>query len=158
MRRVGHGCLLLCQSPLSSRAPLSYIDLALLMPHGCLHDQVLPIDMLVPCLHIDHAWPGPLAPNFGNMMPQVIKLGAIAAPMFSLKGPAMIEARPGSAVAGWRLEGRGAISCPPSQKKKLINQPSRPAQGKHPPAFPLKHQQKDLRLVLELGQQSGQVL
>lgn len=52
---------------------------------------------------------------------EVISLGAISAPMFSLKGPAMIE-------------------------------------GRHPTAFPLKHQQKDLRLVLELGEASGQAL
>lgn len=30
--------------------------------------------------------------------------------------------------------------------------------GRHPTAFPLKHQQKDLRLVLELGQAAGQEL
>lgn len=49
---------------------------------------------------------------------EAIGLGAIAAPMFALKGPAMSE-------------------------------------GKFPPAFPLKHQQKDLRLVLELAAEEG---
>lgn len=44
----------------------------------------------------------------------VLELGAIANPMFKLKGPAMI-------------------------------------QEKYPPAFPLKHQQKDMRLALALG-------
>lgn len=44
----------------------------------------------------------------------VLELGAIANPMFKLKGPAMIL-------------------------------------GKFPPAFPLKHQQKDMRLALALG-------
>lgn len=44
----------------------------------------------------------------------VLGLGAMACPMFALKGPAM-------------------------------------AQGKYPTAFPLKHQQKDLRLALELA-------
>lgn len=52
----------------------------------------------------------------------VLALGAIACPMFGVKGPAMI------------------------------------ARGDYPPAFPLKHQQKDLRLALELGKQVGQEL
>ena len=47
-------------------------------------------------------------------MIDAIALGAIAAPMFALKGPTMVE-------------------------------------GKFAPAFPLKHQQKDLRLALDLG-------
>ncbi|KAK9806870.1 hypothetical protein WJX72_005566 [[Myrmecia] bisecta] len=51
----------------------------------------------------------------------VVGLGAIAAPMFALKGPAM-------------------------------------AQRKYATAFPLKHQQKDLRLALELGQEVQQPL
>ncbi len=50
----------------------------------------------------------------GKPPPQVIGLGAIAAPMFALKGPTM-------------------------------------ASGSYPPAFPLKHQQKDMRLALALG-------
>jgi 3-hydroxyisobutyrate dehydrogenase-like beta-hydroxyacid dehydrogenase len=45
---------------------------------------------------------------------RVLSLGAMANPLFALKGPAM-------------------------QK------------GSFPPAFPLKHQQKDMRLALELG-------
>ena len=45
---------------------------------------------------------------------QVLGLGAVAAPMFALKGPQMI-------------------------------------QRNYPPAFPLKHQQKDMRLALALG-------
>jgi glyoxylate/succinic semialdehyde reductase len=49
---------------------------------------------------------------------EVASLGAIACPMFALKGPAMVERR-------------------------------------YPPAFPLKHQQKDLRLALELAQAAG---
>lgn len=48
---------------------------------------------------------------------EAIGLGAIAAPMFALKGPSMTKAS-------------------------------------FPPAFPLKHQQKDLRLALELAAQS----
>lgn len=51
----------------------------------------------------------------------IIGLGAIAAPMFALKGPLM-------------------------------------TQGKYDPAFPLKHQQKDMRLALELGQEVHQSL
>jgi glyoxylate/succinic semialdehyde reductase len=49
---------------------------------------------------------------------QVLSLGAIANPMFALKGPSMTK-------------------------------------REFPPAFPLKHQQKDLRLALELGHQVG---
>lgn len=52
---------------------------------------------------------------------EVIKLGAIAAPMFGLKGPSM------------------------SQRTYL-------------PAFPLKHQQKDMRLAIALGDKLGQAL
>jgi glyoxylate/succinic semialdehyde reductase len=46
----------------------------------------------------------------------VLSLGAIANPMFALKGPAI-------------------------------------SKRSFPPAFPLKHQQKDMRLALELGAQ-----
>jgi glyoxylate/succinic semialdehyde reductase len=49
---------------------------------------------------------------------EVASLGAIANPMFALKGPAMVERR-------------------------------------YPTAFPLKHQQKDLRLALELAKEAG---
>mmetsp|Transcript_6601 Transcript_6601/g.19038 ORF Transcript_6601/g.19038 Transcript_6601/m.19038 type:complete len:393 (+) Transcript_6601:177-1355(+) len=52
---------------------------------------------------------------------EAMGLGAIAAPMFALKGPTMVK-------------------------------------GSFAPAFPLKHQQKDLRLVLELAEQLGQDL
>eukprot|EP00850_Spirogloea_muscicola_P006019 SM000028S10113 [mRNA] locus=s28:409918:412579:- [translate_table: standard] len=52
---------------------------------------------------------------------EVVSQGAIAAPMFALKGPAMLKAS-------------------------------------YPPAFPLKHQQKDLRLALELGVEVAQPL
>lgn len=45
---------------------------------------------------------------------EVISLGAMSCPMFSLKGPAMVE-------------------------------------GNFPPAFPLKHQHKDIRLAMELA-------
>lgn len=48
----------------------------------------------------------------------VLDLGAIANPMFKLKGPAMI-------------------------------------QNNYPPAFPLKHQQKDMRLALALGDENA---
>lgn len=48
----------------------------------------------------------------------VLDLGAIANPMFKLKGPAMIK-------------------------------------GSYPPAFPLKHQQKDMRLALALGDENA---
>ncbi|PNW82258.1 hypothetical protein CHLRE_06g278148v5 [Chlamydomonas reinhardtii] len=51
----------------------------------------------------------------------VVGLGAIAAPMFALKGPAM-------------------------------------AARAYAPAFPLKHQQKDMRLALALGDEVGQPL
>lgn len=51
-------------------------------------------------------------------MLEVVKLGAIAAPMFALKGPAMAE-------------------------------------RSYPTAFPLKHQQKDMRLALALGDSLG---
>lgn len=51
----------------------------------------------------------------------VVGLGAIAAPMYALKGPAM-------------------------------------AKNHFPTAFPLKHQQKDLRLALALGDKSEQPL
>jgi glyoxylate/succinic semialdehyde reductase len=45
---------------------------------------------------------------------EVLSLGAMANPMFAVKGPAVVE-------------------------------------RSYPPAFPLKHQQKDLRLALALG-------
>ncbi|XP_068665577.1 glyoxylate/succinic semialdehyde reductase 1-like [Aristolochia californica] len=48
----------------------------------------------------------------------VLDLGAIANPMFKLKGPTMIK-------------------------------------GSYPPAFPLKHQQKDMRLALALGDENA---
>ncbi|XP_039845658.1 glyoxylate/succinic semialdehyde reductase 1-like isoform X1 [Panicum virgatum] len=48
----------------------------------------------------------------------VLDLGAIANPMFKLKGPAML-------------------------------------QGSYSPAFPLKHQQKDMRLALALGDENA---
>jgi glyoxylate/succinic semialdehyde reductase len=48
----------------------------------------------------------------------VLNLGAMACPMFALKGPAMVE-------------------------------------GKYPTAFPLKHQQKDLKYALELAEEVG---
>ena len=51
----------------------------------------------------------------------VIGLGAIACPMYALKGPAM-------------------------------------TQGKYPTAFPLKHQQKDLRLALAAADAAAQPL
>ena len=57
--------------------------------------------------------PPPLAP--------ARSLGAIAAPMFALKGPTMVE-------------------------------------GAYAPAFPLKHQLKDLRLALKLGDELGRGL
>ena len=52
---------------------------------------------------------------------EILGLGAIANPMFALKGPAIMA-------------------------------------HAYPPAFPLKHQQKDLRLALALGEQLGQPL
>lgn len=54
-------------------------------------------------------------------MLDVVALGAIASPMFALKGPQMIK-------------------------------------GNYPPAFPLKHQQKDLRLALAAADAKGQPL
>jgi len=50
---------------------------------------------------------------------EVLELGAIATPMFKMKGPSMIG-------------------------------------GKYPTAFPLKHQQKDMRLALALGDEVAQ--
>lgn len=55
----------------------------------------------------------------GNDILDVLKEGALNCPMYSLKGPAMLE-------------------------------------GKYPTAFPLKHQQKDVRLAIGLGDQLGQ--
>jgi len=52
---------------------------------------------------------------------EVVSLGAIAAPMFALKGPTMVE-------------------------------------GAYAPAFPLKHQLKDMKLALQLGHQLGRGL
>jgi len=52
---------------------------------------------------------------------EVLGLGAMANPMFSLKGPSLM-------------------------------------QREYPPAFPLKHQQKDLRLAIALGDDLGQPL
>eukprot|EP00197_Chlamydomonas_leiostraca_P011313 CAMPEP_0202865804 /NCGR_PEP_ID=MMETSP1391-20130828/6361_1 /ASSEMBLY_ACC=CAM_ASM_000867 /TAXON_ID=1034604 /ORGANISM="Chlamydomonas leiostraca, Strain SAG 11-49" /LENGTH=322 /DNA_ID=CAMNT_0049545681 /DNA_START=91 /DNA_END=1059 /DNA_ORIENTATION=- len=51
----------------------------------------------------------------------VLGLGAIAAPMFAMKGPSMMA-------------------------------------HKYAPAFPLKHQQKDMRLAIQLGDQHAQTL
>ena len=53
----------------------------------------------------------------GTDLLSVLELGAIANPMFKMKGPGMLKG------------------------------------GPYPPAFPLKHQQKDLRLALALGDQ-----
>lgn len=57
----------------------------------------------------------------GNDILEVLKEGALNCPMYSLKGPQMLE-------------------------------------GKYAPAFPLKHQQKDVRLAVALGDQLGQPL
>ena len=65
---------------------------------------------------------------------EVVSLGAVAAPMFALKGPAMAEAVSSEERA--------------SEKKK-------DALARFPPAFPLKHQRKDLRLALELAAETG---
>jgi len=51
---------------------------------------------------------------------EILGLGAMACPLFALKGPAMCE-------------------------------------GRYPTAFPLKHQQKDLRLAIELADEVGSV-
>jgi glyoxylate/succinic semialdehyde reductase len=56
-----------------------------------------------------------------RLLPQVLSLGAMANPMFSLKGPALML-------------------------------------RDYPPAFPLKHQQKDLRLAIALGDKLQQSL
>ena len=61
----------------------------------------------------------------------VVALGAVAAPMFALKGPAMADA----------VSERGG----PSREKAL---------ARFAPAFPLKHQRKDLRLALELAEET----
>ncbi|KAK1297918.1 hypothetical protein QJS10_CPB14g01415 [Acorus calamus] len=54
-----------------------------------------------------------------NVLVEVVSQGAISAPMFSMKGPSMV-------------------------------------QSKYPPAFPLKHQQKDMRLALGLAESVSQ--
>ncbi|KAL6762565.1 6-phosphogluconate dehydrogenase [Haematococcus lacustris] len=54
---------------------------------------------------------------------EVLGLGAVAAPMFAMKGPAMIQ-----------------------------------SDSSFPPAFPLKHQQKDMRLAITLGDELAQPL
>ena len=59
----------------------------------------------------------------------VVSLGAMAAPMFALKGPAMAEA--------------------------VTEKGSKDPLSRFPPAFPLKHQRKDLRLALELAAETG---
>ena len=48
----------------------------------------------------------------------------------------------------------GAIASPLTRMKG----PGIAAGGPFPPAFPLKHQQKDLRLALALGDEHGQAL
>jgi len=57
----------------------------------------------------------------GSDIMDVIKEGALTCPMYSLKGPKMLE-------------------------------------GDFAPAFPLKHQQKDVRLAIGLGEEVGQAL
>lgn len=69
----------------------------------------------------------------GSDLLEVVSLGAVAAPMFALKGPAMAEAV---------SEAGGKGSSKTNKKDPL---------ARFPPAFPLKHQRKDLRLALELG-------
>ncbi|KAI6690156.1 hypothetical protein NL676_026984 [Syzygium grande] len=54
-----------------------------------------------------------------NVLVEVVSQGAISAPMYSVKGPSMV-------------------------------------QSQYPPAFPLKHQQKDLRLALGLAESVSQ--
>jgi hypothetical protein len=56
--------------------------------------------------------------DWGAGGPQVVGQGAIAAPMFALKGPSMIK-------------------------------------GSYPPAFALKHQQKDIRLALAMAEDNA---
>jgi len=65
----------------------------------------------------------------------VVALGAVAAPMFSLKGPAMAEAV--------------------SEVKRTKQKDDKATTTRFPPAFPLKHQRKDLRLALELASECG---
>lgn len=48
------------------------------------------------------------------------------------------------------IVGEGAIACPMFALKGPLM-----AKGSFAPAFPLKHQQKDLRLALELAEQVG---
>merc|ERR1712113_632392 len=57
----------------------------------------------------------------GSDIMEVIKEGAIASPMYGLKGPKMLA-------------------------------------GDYAPNFPLKHQQKDVRLAIALGEQVGQAM
>lgn len=72
----------------------------------------------------------------GSDLLEVVSLGAVAAPMFALKGPAMAEAVSEA--------GKGSSE---SEKKDPL--------ARFPPAFPLKHQRKDLRLALELAAESA---
>jgi glyoxylate/succinic semialdehyde reductase len=95
-------------------------------------------------------------------------LGAIAAPMFAMK----VHGRPGTltmqrsrcfgmphclcavhvclAQAG-ACKGRGRQHLVDLQGPSMLK-------GEYPTAFPLKHQQKDLRLVLELAESTSQPL
>jgi glyoxylate/succinic semialdehyde reductase len=84
----------------------------------------LVVNMIMGCMMASFAEGLALAEKSGlkkEDLLEVIKLGAIAAPMFSMKGPTMI-------------------------------------QQQYATAFPLKHQQKDLRLALELGGATDQRL
>ncbi|KAF6137642.1 hypothetical protein GIB67_030534 [Kingdonia uniflora] len=67
-----------------------------------------------------------------KILVKVVPQGAISAPMFSLKGPSMVQSK-----------------YPTAFPLKL--------QSKYPTVFPLKHQQKDLRLPLGLAESVSHV-
>jgi glyoxylate/succinic semialdehyde reductase len=104
----------------------------------------------------------------------VVALGAIACPMYALKGPNMAKVRAAGRRRGGRRYGQrrprqavlsqlpgphGPSTSPPSISPPTPHPtPTPPTQGAYPTAFPLKHQQKDLRLALAAADAAGQPL
>jgi glyoxylate/succinic semialdehyde reductase len=93
---------------------------------------------------------------------EVLSLGAMANPMFALKGPAMqvrhkqkfMFADPaGHTSLPSLIESGSAVTVTTHRAGKSDNVSELRSLQAHqyPPAFPLKHQQKDMRLALALG-------
>lgn len=99
MNAFSEGLSLADKSGLSPQTLLDVLVLCFVMQHPCCYFLYYQIKQ--PCLCFD-----------------LQDLGAIANPMFKMKGPSML-------------------------------------QGSHNPAFPLKHQQKDMRLALSLGDENA---